>query len=61
MLVNKRVKLVENYEPDIFGKRESVASATTSYGYSSNPAAPSRPNPTNIKVIGVGGGGGNAK
>ena len=51
---------MENYEPDIFGKKETVASAATSYGYSTMPTTPSRPNPTNIKVVGVGGGGGNA-
>ena len=49
---------MENFESDIFGKKETSVSSS-SYGYGSMHDA-SRPNPTNIKVVGVGGGGGNA-
>ena len=49
---------MENFESDIFGKKETSVSSA-SYGYGSMQDA-ARPNPTNIKVVGVGGGGGNA-
>ena len=51
LIFNKRGKKVENFVSDIFAKKEEP-----------NAQAPSRSpiNPTNIKVVGVGGGGGNA-
>ncbi len=42
---------MENFVPDIFGKKENNNNETTSY---------TGANPADIKVIGVGGGGGNA-
>ena len=44
---------MENFVSDIFAKKEETASPQA-------PTNRSAVNPTNIKVIGVGGGGGNA-
>ena len=63
-IVNKkRGKIVDNLGPDIFGRKE--AETTSSYSYSAQSSdslvqSSSVVNPAKIKVIGVGGGGGNA-
>lgn len=46
---------MENFGPDIFGRKDKPAAASESVDYPATVA-----NPANIKVVGVGGGGGNA-
>ncbi len=47
---------MENFGPDIFGRKDKEPAMSSSAGFAPSPVA----NPANIKVVGVGGGGGNA-
>ena len=47
---------MENFGPDIFGRKDKEPVTSSAASFASTPVA----NPANIKVVGVGGGGGNA-